>query len=204
MACASPGDQRGQRPDGGDQTEPGVQQRASDRRPLEVALLALALRRSHDGHQVAGEQRPAECQEQPLEKVLAEEHRPIMPGRRAGHARGRNTACVCVVLATSLPSAVRSSVSTTIVVAPRCSGVAVAVIEAPSRTPPRKFVFDSIVDVPLAPSGRLRNADAAPAESASAISTPPCSKPALVQRAACQSRWSTTRSGANSDAVMPN
>ena len=95
-----------------------------------------------DGHQVAGEQRPAECQEQPLEEVLTEEHRPIMPGGRtirarsaepcAGQLRGRSTACVCV---SAWQRACRrrreAPVSTTIVILPRCSSVAVAVVEAP-------------------------------------------------------------------------
>ena len=65
-------------------------------------------------------------------------------------------------------AASRTSVSTTIVVEPTCNGRATAVT-VPSRTAPRKFVFDSIVDVPTAPSGRLANAHAPPAESASAI-----------------------------------
>ena len=43
----------------------------------------------------------------------------------------------------------------TIRVLPRCSGVVVAVA-APLRSARTKFVFDSIVAVPWAPSGRFR------------------------------------------------
>ena len=48
----------------------------------------------------------------------------------------------------------------------------------PSMTAPRKFVFDSIVAVRVAPSGRLTNAHAPPAESARAITYPAVQQPA--------------------------
>ena len=105
--------------------------------------------------------------------------------------RAPRTAWVWVTLATRRPVSSRTSVSTTIVDEPRCSGVAVAMTE-PLRTAPRKLVFDSMVAVPPAPSGRLRNAHAPPAESASAMMTPPCSRPLLVQSAGLQSTSSTT------------
>ena len=66
-------------------------------------------------------------------------------------------------------------------VRPRCSGRELAVT-APSRTARMKFVLDSIVAVPTAPSGRFRYAHVPPPLSASAISTPPCIRPPIVQQ----------------------
>ena len=54
---------------------------------------------------------------------------------------------------------------------------AVVATTSPSRTPRKKLVFDSIVDVD-APSGRLRNAHTAPTLSARVISAPPWSSAA--------------------------
>ena len=59
--------------------------------------------------------------------------------------------------------------------------------------PRKKFVFDSIVDV-VAPGGRLRNAHTAPSVSANAMTTPPCSSPAVVHRSARHARRPVTSS----------
>jgi hypothetical protein len=67
-------------------------------------------------------------------------------------------------------------------VRPTCSGVATA-RAIPFLRARKKFVFDSMVVV-AAPGGRLRNAHAAPTESASAISAPPCITSAVVHRSA--------------------
>src|SRR5579862_1844479 len=76
--------------------------------------------------------------------------------RRACAAhRGQSTAWVCVTLATRRPPSSRRTDSTTIVVRPTCSGAASAVT-VPAVTPRIKLVFDSMVDVPVDPSGRLR------------------------------------------------
>src|SRR5262245_54729842 len=64
----------------------------------------------------------------------------------AGESAPR-TAWVWMVRETRRSAASNTSVSTTIVVFPMCSGRARATT-VPSRTAPRKFVFDSIVAVP--------------------------------------------------------
>ena len=66
---------------------------------------------------------------------------------------------------------------------------------APSRTAPRKFVFDSMVVVPDASAGRFSAAHAPPAESASAMMAPPCRIPSLVHNAAAHRSVSATVSG---------
>ena len=85
------------------------------------------------------------------------------------------------------------------VVEPTWSGREIA-RSVPSRTAPRKLVFDSIVDVPTAPSGRLAAAQAPPAASARAITAPPCSAPAVVVSDADQSSSISVSSGVQ---VMP-
>ena len=62
----------------------------------------------------------------------------------------------------------------------------------PPRTGARRFVLDSIVVVPAAPSGRLRNAHTAPAVSARLMSAPPCMAPAAVHSSSRQSSLSCT------------
>src|SRR5205085_6159335 len=96
-------------------------------------------------------------------------------------AQGRSTAWVWVTFATRRPASSNRSVSTTITVRPTWRGRATA-STWPSRTARRKLVFDSIVVVPAAPSGRLRNAAMPPTVSASPMSAPPWSAPPVVQR----------------------
>ena len=67
-----------------------------------------------------------------------------------------------------------------------------------------KLVFDSIVVVPVASAGRFSIAQAPPAESASAMITPPCSAPPEVQSDGDQSSASTTWSAVNASARMPS
>src|SRR5690606_37804897 len=114
-----------------------------------------------------------------------------------------STAWVWVTRAASRPPASRSSVSATITVRPTLSGRAVAATW-PAVTGRRKLVAEEMVAVPRAPSGRLRNAHQPPAESASAISAPPCSSPPAVQRVPSQSSRSTTSSGPTFTAVAPS
>ena len=64
----------------------------------------------------------------------------------------------------------------------------------PSRTARKKFVFDSMVAVPVEPSGRLRKAHSAPAASASDISAPPWRTPPAVQSRSSQGRRASTSS----------
>src|SRR4029079_16432175 len=111
------------------------------------------------------------------------------------------TAWVWVVRATRRPEASSTSVSTTIVVLPTWSGCARAVT-FPSRTAPRKLVFDSIVTV-RASAGRFRNAHTAPAVSARVMSTPPCSAPPAVQRSGENSSVAST-SSASPNVLMPS
>ena len=106
----------------------------------------------------------------------------------------RRTACVWVTRATWRPSASWTSVSTTIVDLPLCRRWDVAATW-PSRTAPKKFDFDSIVAVPFASSGRLRNAQRPPPESARLMIAPPCSTPPDVQRSSAHASRSTTSSG---------
>ena len=91
----------------------------------------------------------------------------------------------------------------TIVVEPRCRTLAVAVIE-PLFTAPKKFVLDSIVDVPIAPSGRFENAHAPAAESASAMIAPPWSSPLLVHNSGFQLIDTTTASGVEDVTCTPS
>ena len=94
-----------------------------------------------------------------------------------------------------------TSVSTTIVVPPRCSGVDVAVT-LPLLTAPMKLVFDSIVAVPDASCGRFNMAHAPPAESATAMITPPWSTPPAVHSDGAQSREIATWSAEYASARM--
>jgi len=73
----------------------------------------------------------------------------------------------------------------------------------PSRTPRKKFVFDSIVVVPCAPSGKFMNAHAAPVLSASAITAPPCRRPPAVQTDSDHSRLARTSAAADFLNVAP-
>ncbi len=81
------------------------------------------------------------------------------PGARGPNHLGwaRRTACVCVTRPTCFSASSWRSVSTTIVERPRCRSRERA-WTWPSRTARKKFVFDSIVAVPPASSGRLRKA----------------------------------------------
>ena len=76
---------------------------------------------------------------------------------------------------------------------PMCRGFAVARTN-PERTPRKKFVFDSIVDV-VAPSGRFRYAQMAPTESARDMMAPPWRIPPLVHRPADQASVPVTALG---------
>src|SRR5271166_199031 len=109
---------------------------------------------------------------------------------------------VCSTLAASLPSSPRTSVSSTMTRFPMCSGRLCA-LTVPPRVAAKKLVLDSMVAVPPAPSGRFRNAHTPPAESARAMTIPPCSTLLPVQSVGAQSRLSTTSSGRNVSAVMP-
>src|SRR5918996_1134964 len=114
-----------------------------------------------------------------------------------------STAWVCVTRATRRPSSSRRSVSTTIVRLPLCSARAVA-WTWPPRTAAKKFVFDSIVAVPAAPSGRLRKASRPPAESARPISAPPWRMPPAVQRLSSQASRAVTSSGPAASHSIPS
>jgi len=61
-----------------------------------------------------------------------------------------------------------------------------------------------MVAVPVAPSGRLSIALAPPAESASAMITPPWRMPLAVHSDGAQSSERTTRSGVYSSVRIPN
>src|SRR5205814_677235 len=65
----------------------------------------------------------------------------------------------------------------------------------PSRTGAKKFVFDSIVAVPRAVSGRLRKAHSPPAASARLINAPPCIIPPAVHIRSSQASRLRTSSG---------
>src|SRR5437867_272277 len=67
----------------------------------------------------------------------------------------------------------------------------------------KKLVFDSMVVVPMAPSGRLSSAHAAPAESASAMSTPPWRIPAAVHSDGAHASDMTTSSAVYASVSMP-
>src|ERR1700679_1638405 len=108
-----------------------------------------------------------------------------------------------MVLAASLPSSPRISVSTTMTRLPMCNGWLCA-LTVPERVAAKKLVLDSMVAVPPAPWGRFRNAHTAPDESASAITIPPCSTSLPVHRFGAQSRLSTTSFGPAVSAVMPS
>src|ERR1700722_7150995 len=108
-----------------------------------------------------------------------------------------------MVLAASLPSSPRISVSTTMTRLPMCSGWLCA-LTVPERVAEKKLVLDSMVAVPPAPSGRFRNAHTAPDESARAMTIPPCSTSLPVHRFGAQSRLSTTSFGSAASAVMPS
>src|SRR3984885_2844684 len=108
-----------------------------------------------------------------------------------------------MVLAASLPSSPRISVSTTMTRLPMCSGWLCA-LTVPERVAAKKLVLDSMVAVPPAPSGRFRNAHTAPDESAKAMTIPPCSTSLPVHRFGAQSRLSTTSFGPAVSAVMPS
>src|SRR5437868_4041805 len=70
---------------------------------------------------------------------------------------------------------------------------------------PRKFVFDSIVAVPFASWGRLRNARKPPAESARLISAPPWSMPPAVHLSALHaSRLRTSSREAETNSIPRN
>ena len=120
-----------------------------------------------------------------------------------GALQASRTACVCVTRATCLPSASRTSVSTTIVVRPRCSTWETA-STCPDVTGRKKFVFDSIVAVACAPSGRFRYAQSPPAASASPISAPPWRIPPAVHRDSSHARRARTSSGAACTSSMPS
>ena len=94
------------------------------------------------------------------------------------------------------------SVCTTIVVRPTCNGRVVA-WTVPSRTPRKKLVFDSIVDV-VAPSGRFKKAQIAPSVSANAMTTPPWRTPAVVHSSGRQASAPVTSPAAAAVSSMPS
>src|ERR1700722_16439679 len=108
-----------------------------------------------------------------------------------------------MVLAASLLSSPRISVSTTMTRLPMCSGRLCA-LTVPERVAAKKLVLDSMVAVPPAPWGRFRNAHTPPDESARAMTIPPCSTSLPVHRFGAQSRLSTTSFGSAASAVMPS
>src|SRR6202521_5432134 len=112
-----------------------------------------------------------------LSMIFSENRYPLfrimLQGAGARRPLCYNTICVCVTMATSLPSSVSSRVCQTWVRRPRCTGVAVAITVIPSLAPPMKLVLLSIVVVPLASPGKLITVAAAPTESANAITAPP-------------------------------
>src|ERR1700744_3025995 len=109
-----------------------------------------------------------------------------------------------MVLAASLPSSPRISVSTTMTRLPMCSGWLCALTGPDRGAAQKKLVLDSMVAVPPAPSGRFRNAHTAPEESARAITIPPCRTSLPVHRLGAQSTLSTTSFGSALSAVMPS
>src|SRR6202046_229684 len=108
-----------------------------------------------------------------------------------------------MVLAASLPSSPRISVSTTITRLPMCSGWLCA-LTVPERVAAKKLGLDSMVAVPPAPWGGFRHAHTAPEEPAGAITIPPCSTSLPVHRFGAQSRLNTTSFGPAVSAVMPS
>src|SRR5215216_26100 len=109
--------------------------------------------------------------------------------------------------ATSVPSASRTSVSTTTTERPTRSGRATA-STWPSRTARRKLVLDEIVAVPFAPSGRLRNAHVPATLSARPMIAPPCSTPPAVQSSGAQASRARTSSAvpptSSAPSALPN
>ena len=67
----------------------------------------------------------------------------------------------------------------------------------------RADVFDSIVDVPPAPSGRLRKAHAPPVLSARAMMAPPWSMPPVVHNSGRCANVARTEPGSDSTNRMP-
>src|ERR1700729_3700001 len=111
-----------------------------------------------------------------------------------------------MVLAASLPSSPRISVSTTMTRLPMCSGWLCA-LTVPERVAAKKLVLDSMVAVPPAPTGGNKKKEQphpAPDESAKAITIPPCRTSLPVHRFGAQSRLSTTSFGPAVSAVMPS
>jgi hypothetical protein len=90
------------------------------------------------------------------------------------------TSCVCVTIATSLPSAVVTRVCHTIVRRPRCKGVVSPTIRLPMGAVLMKLVLLSIVAV-RPPSVRFASVPSAPNVSAKAMTAPPCGTAGRVQ-----------------------
>jgi hypothetical protein len=84
-------------------------------------------------------------------------------------------------------------------VRPMCKGCDTASTK-PSRTPRRKFVLDSTVVVPAAPSGRFKKAQAAPVLSAMDMTTPPWSRSPAVHSSGAQS---SRASGSVASLIVP-
>ena len=76
-------------------------------------------------------------------------------------------------------------------------------VSEPLTTPRMKFVFDSIVAVPIAPSGMLRNAQMPPELSANAMIAPPCITPAVVHSAGDQASRARTSAAVASSTSSP-
>ena len=94
------------------------------------------------------------------------------------------------------------SVCTTIVDLPTCSG-RVTAVTSPDRTARVNTVAELVVAV-CAPGGRFRKAQIPPRLSASAISTPPCKIPPVVQRSGAQGIRPRISSGAAASSTTPS
>ncbi len=74
----SPGNQRGERPESGNQADAGHQQAAAEWCCLQVTLITVD-RRADEGNDVADAQRSAEGEHEPGEEILSEKHADSMP-----------------------------------------------------------------------------------------------------------------------------
>src|SRR6266516_7352255 len=171
-----------------------VQRRRKRLRPLEVEFHELGCvpgaapsRRRLSGGPPYPLAPPAELHDEPAADCAG---RPDHENR--SRHQSTSTACVCTTSATRRPVASRTSDCSTIVRRPTWSACVTASMW-PLRTGAKKFVFDSMVEVP-APGGRFKKAQIAPSVSASAMIAPPCNVPPLVQRSGAQARRPRTSS----------
>src|SRR5213592_1744890 len=162
-----------------------LQRRREGLRPLEVELheLGRAGGAAAGGCRLAGRRAYLLAALTELHDELAADGAGRADDENPPRHQSTSTACVCTTSATRRPVASRTSVWTTIVRRPTCSGCVTA-STWPLRTGAKKFVFDSMVEVP-APGGRFKKAQIAP----------PWSVPPLVQRSGAQARRPRTSSG---------